>query len=140
MPIHCVSYYEGRDGQELVDIDYQCSRACMMSTIERETGLTGLADAGTVNLSSEDGGSISWGAHPCGEETNHAVYCSTCEERLWDGLQEEYVSSCPACGQPIDYCQGHGEIGDPEGARILAAHDDGDHSDCHPDGCDEAGS
>lgn len=46
--------------------------------------------------------------------------------------------SCPACGSPIDYCQGHGEMGDPVGAAVLAAHDDGDHSDCHPDGCDVA--
>jgi hypothetical protein len=61
-------------------------------------------------------------------------------EPIESDTPEEYVSSCPACGQPIDYCQGHGEIGDPEGARILAAHDDGDHADCHPDGCDEAGS
>ena len=26
---------------------------------------------------------------------------------------------CPACGDPIDYCQGHGEIGDPEGYAII---------------------
>jgi hypothetical protein len=51
---------------------------------------------------------------------------------------DEHVAACPACGSPIDYCQGHGEIGDPAGAAILAAHDDGDHTDCHPDGCDDA--
>ena len=28
-------------------------------------------------------------------------------------------SVCPACGDFIDYCQGHGEIGDPEGYAIL---------------------
>ena len=28
-------------------------------------------------------------------------------------------SKCPACGDWIDYCQGHGEIGDPEGHAIL---------------------
>lgn len=26
---------------------------------------------------------------------------------------------CPVCLDPIDYCQGHGEIGDYEGFRIL---------------------
>lgn len=52
--------------------------------------------------------------------------------------EEEYVSRCPACGDVIDYCQGHGEIGDPAGRAILDAHDDGDHSGCHPEGCDEA--
>jgi hypothetical protein len=45
---------------------------------------------------------------------------------------------CPACGDIIDYCQGHGEIGDPWGATILNQHDGGDHSGCHPDGCDVA--
>lgn len=59
---------------------------------------------------------------------------------------EEYASSydhephCPACGEHIDYCQGHGIIGDADGARRIAQHDDGDHSDCHPAGCGEAPS
>ena len=42
-----------------------------------------------------------------------------------------YIAHCPACGDPMDYCQGHGPIGDPAGAAILDAHDNGDHSDCH---------
>ena len=37
---------------------------------------------------------------------------------------------CPACGSVIDYCQGHGEIGDPAGFAILQAHDNNDHSGC----------
>lgn len=32
---------------------------------------------------------------------------------------DKVESVCPACGDPIDYCQGHGEIGDPEGYAIL---------------------
>jgi hypothetical protein len=52
-------------------------------------------------------------------------------------MDEEYVSRCPACGDPIDYCQGHGEIGDPWGFRILTQHDNGDHTDCNPYGCEE---
>lgn len=51
---------------------------------------------------------------------------------------EEETSSCPVCGEPIDYCQGHGEIGDPFGAAILADHDDGKHEQCHPAGCPDA--
>ena len=39
---------------------------------------------------------------------------------------------CPACGQYIDYCQGHGMIGDLFGWRILRAHDDGNHAFCDP--------
>lgn len=52
-----------------------------------------------------------------------------------EAVEAEYLSMCPACGSVIDYCQGHGSTGDPEGARILEQHDNEDHSDCHPDGC-----
>lgn len=64
--------------------------------------------------------------------------CAHPSHAILDDGQDEYVSRCPACGDPIDYCQGHGGIGDPTGARILAQHDDGDHADCAPSGCDEA--
>jgi hypothetical protein len=47
-----------------------------------------------------------------------------------------YDAHCPACGDPIDYCQGHGQIGDPEGNQILWQHDHGEHEDCHPAGCE----
>lgn len=48
------------------------------------------------------------------------------------------IDYCPACGQPVDYCQGHGESGDPEGFEVIAKHDNGDHEGCHPDGCEVA--
>jgi len=54
-----------------------------------------------------------------------------------DGSIED-DSRCPACGDPIDYCRGHGEIGDPLGADILKLHDLGLHQDCNLLGCDEA--
>ena len=59
-----------------------------------------------------------------------------------NGLPEwvEPTATCPACGDPIDFCQGHGPIGDPAGATILDLHDNDDHSRCNPDGCDEADS
>lgn len=44
------------------------------------------------------------------------------------------VARCPACGEFVDYCQGHGEIGDPAGALVLAMHDAGDHAQCVRDG------
>ena len=34
------------------------------------------------------------------------------------------VGDCPACWSPMDYCQGHGEIGDPEGFAILQEWED----------------
>lgn len=49
-----------------------------------------------------------------------------------------FIARCPACGDMIDYCQGHGPIGDPAGFAVLEAHDDGDHGRCDPRGCDEA--
>lgn len=55
-----------------------------------------------------------------------------------DEDEDEHVETCPACGAPIDYCQGHGEMGDPNGAAILAAHDNGNHKTCNPAGCDDA--
>lgn len=48
----------------------------------------------------------------------------------------ENVSRCPVCGSVIDYCPGHGEIGDRLGFNILAMHDGGDHSMCNPIGCE----
>lgn len=45
----------------------------------------------------------------------------------------QHESICPACGDRIDYCQGHGEIGDPDGFDVLDAHDNGDHTGCHPE-------
>ena len=50
----------------------------------------------------------------------------------------EYLSRCVVCGEWIDFCQGHGEIGDPAGYAILKSHDSGDHSKCHPKECGEA--
>ena len=37
----------------------------------------------------------------------------------------EIISACPACAEPIDYCQGHGQIGDPAGRAILDAEQEG---------------
>ena len=34
------------------------------------------------------------------------------------------IDSCPACGDEPQYCQGHGDIGDPEGAAILQEWED----------------
>lgn len=48
------------------------------------------------------------------------------------------IGNCPACGEVMDFCQGHGEFGDPEGRQVLDQHDAGDHSSCNPRGCEEA--
>lgn len=41
------------------------------------------------------------------------------------------LGPCPACGDHIDYCQGHGPMGDPQGYAVIRLHDDGIHSLCH---------
>lgn len=46
----------------------------------------------------------------------------------------EYNECCLICGDPIDYCLGHGA----EGEMLYEAHDSDDHSHCHPNGCEEA--
>jgi hypothetical protein len=52
-----------------------------------------------------------------------------------DTWQDETWEACPACGEPTDYCQGHGSIGDPGGAAILASHAEDDHTYCDPEAC-----
>lgn len=59
------------------------------------------------------------------------------EFEAWMDVYTE-VPCCPACGDVIDYCQGHGEIGDPDGFAILSAHDNEVHDDCHRAGCEVA--
>lgn len=51
---------------------------------------------------------------------------------------EEYTSHCPACGEMIDYCLGHGQWADPEGYKTLMYHDFGNHSRCRKEGCEFA--
>ena len=45
---------------------------------------------------------------------------------------------CPACGEVIDHCTGHGEIGDPAGYATLEGHDAGEHDTCSGYGCEYA--
>ena len=42
------------------------------------------------------------------------------------------LGPCPACGDHIDYCQGHGLMGDPQGYAVIRLHDDDNHELCHP--------
>lgn len=61
-------------------------------------------------------------------------------EDYYAGSTELYgydFARCPACGETMDWCQGHGEMGDPVGFNILRAHDLGDHSMCSELGCEE---
>lgn len=53
---------------------------------------------------------------------------------------DDDVERCPVCGEPSDYCQGHGEVGDNRGWLNMIAHDHGDHVQCDPRGCEAAGT
>lgn len=66
-------------------------------------------------------------------EAGHRVGCS-CDSCL--GLVD--YARCPACGDLIDFCQGHGSIGDPDGRAILDAHDADNHESCHPEACEDS--
>jgi len=69
-------------------------------------------------------------ARPTDHETDHVLTAHDDDTRV-------LVARCPACGDVVDYCMGHGEIGDPDGYRRLVLHDYGEHVECHPDGCTE---
>ena len=56
---------------------------------------------------------------------------------IYSSESEGYDPRCPACGEPIDYCRGHGEIGDPTGALVLKLHDLDEHMMCDARGCTE---
>lgn len=51
------------------------------------------------------------------------------QPRTWEEIAET-EALCPACGDWMDFCSGHGEMGDPLGHAILQDHDNGDHSRC----------
>lgn len=42
---------------------------------------------------------------------------------------------CAVCADTLDVCPGHTALTDPEGARRLELHWDGNHILCHPLGC-----
>lgn len=78
-----------------------------------------------------------WGAGH--QAPNGYFHCSACgltyDEPNFDDPESAFVGSlpvCPVCGEFVDYCSGHGELGDPWGARVLRQHDNGDHRQCHP--------
>lgn len=62
-------------------------------------------------------------------------HCDDCADPI---LEPDPYGRCPACADPVDYCLGHGPIGDPVGSAILELHDSDDHSRCHPDGCSDS--
>ncbi|AXH50363.1 hypothetical protein KNT99_gp83 [Gordonia phage NatB6] len=103
-------------------------------TVDLRPGVPTVCGAGVFTWTDEYGDEYAGSCtHPAGHDGDCAVSIDGLDGL--DGLDDE---RCVACGEPVDYCQGHGEIGDPVGRAILDAHDDGDHNNCHPLGCDDA--
>lgn len=57
-----------------------------------------------------------------------------CFEQLYGSEGEP--ERCVVCGSFVDYCLGHGPIGDPLGFGIQMCHDEGDHGGCNPLACE----
>jgi len=84
MSIHLVTLYENSDCEEMIDAIWCCSQSCMADVLsEFNLNFAELELADTYNL--PDGGSISWGQFPCGEESDVDTYCN-CGELVRKGL------------------------------------------------------
>lgn len=79
-----------------------------------------------------------WCARCTPTPASRCPYEAEHEEPSHGETDDEEPASCPACGEYIDFCMGHGPIGDPVGFDILDRHDNDDHSRCHVNGCDVA--
>lgn len=96
-------------------------------TLTPEVALTRVADGMGINradensFDSDDFPKVAWSVEP-------ADTCDRCGEAIVE--QEEHVERCPACGETMWYCPGHGPIGDANGYGILRMHGRGDHTAC----------
>ncbi|WGH22092.1 hypothetical protein [Gordonia phage MerCougar] len=102
-------------------------------TVDLRPGVPTACGAGVFTWTDEYGDEYAGNcAHPAG----HTGDCAVSVEDVED-VEVADVERCVVCAQEIDYCSGHGEIGDPFGAAVLVAHDNGDHKNCAPYACDE---
>lgn len=125
------------------EADHHCPDCAEQRFGRSEAGF--IAEEATDNEGNEVGAIFPWNEWWQDSSACETLFCSDCSGEIDiahadpctcdEGGDVEY-SRCPACGSVIDYCRGHGEIGDPAGFAILTAHDEGDHSGCHPEGCD----
>ena len=86
MTIHVI-HWEDTTG-DLVDIDYQCSWACMVEQLDNVDAIRELPTT-AGDFTTPTGVQGSYGAWPCGDETDYDVYCSNCEALLWKGLDND---------------------------------------------------
>lgn len=126
----------GTPGQEPVLLDTD-GRACYQADeepteAEWEAMKAHAAQADVTPASYEERASWAPGEAVTNDEEAAAAY-----DAQW--YNDDDLARCVACGERIDYCQGHGELGDRWGFAVLEAHDAGDHSTCHPAGCEHAG-
>lgn len=67
---------------------------------------------------------------------NYDHHLARMQDSVEGAVATAAAPACPACGQAIDHCLGHGMLGDPVGYHALTMHGDGDHTLCHPNGCE----
>lgn len=80
-----ISFYNHPTCETLVDILWFDSYNCLDKVLQGRFNVHTADIAGDCNLN--NGGSVSWGYHPGGEETDYDVYCEECGELIWFGLQ-----------------------------------------------------
>ena len=86
MSIHLITICEEPDGMEIIDLIWCCSQGCMFEELAKFDLVSEPEElADIINLKS--GGSVSYGAFPCGEESDSDTYCGHCEELISRGLE-----------------------------------------------------
>lgn len=120
-----MTYYDAQDSHEVTDDELETRYDDMLDEVYGDVTVAGLEVATSRALRELD---------PIAYRVGLSDYVS---DLLSDGLLVDELpeTRCPACGDLEDYCLGHGEIGDPEGAQILEDHDNGEHGGCDPVGC-----
>lgn len=86
MGTHTIHVYTERGGETLIDVLYCDSYSCMEDVLDESFNLKILPAAGECDMANGNG-SLSWGPHPGGDETDSDVYCEWCHSLMWYGLQ-----------------------------------------------------
>lgn len=90
MATYCLHIYEEKDQQELIDEVWFDHSSCLCEFLAKEFPKIDQSDDFDLNSSANlEKGSISWGNWPGGVETEEDVYCETCKELMWHGLEYE---------------------------------------------------
>jgi len=79
--IHTIHYSDGLG--DVMDVDYFCGHICMAHLLH-EMGADFKSHTAGMWKDPDSGVEISYGGWPC--ETDYDVYCATCKDLLWNGI------------------------------------------------------